>query len=113
MDRGRAGFLAAVETIAADEGFSLNAAKTRIARASERQQVLGLVVNDGINLARPVFDALKATLHNCRTRGWRTQNLIGATDFRAHLEGRIAWAESVNPLRARKLRQAFQQIDWA
>ncbi|MEQ1718861.1 MAG: reverse transcriptase family protein [Hyphomicrobium sp.] len=113
FDRGRAGFLDGIATIVEDEGFSLNAAKTRIARASERQQVLGLVVNNGINIARPTFDALKATLHNCKTRGWRTQNLTAVTDFRAHLDGRISWVESVNPARGRKLRDAFHEIDWA
>jgi len=35
------------------------------------------------------------------------------TDFRAHLDGRISWFETVNPARGRKLRRSFHDIDWA
>ena len=111
--RGRHAFLAAVSDIVEDEGFAINTRKTRVMPHAGRQQVLGLVVNDGINIARPAFDELKAVLHNCRIKGWRAQNRAGAGDFRAHLDGRISWVESVHPSRGLKLRAAFHQIDWA
>lgn len=113
FDRGREPFLAAVRDIVSDEGFELNSGKTRIARRHERQQVLGLVVNDGLNNARPSYDELKAILHNCRTKGWRAQNREARKDFRAHLDGRIAWVESVNHARGFRLRAAFEAIDWS
>ncbi|NOT40627.1 MAG: RNA-directed DNA polymerase, partial [Alphaproteobacteria bacterium] len=46
-------FLIAVAQIARDEGFALNAAKTRIMPRHTRQTVTGIVVNDHINVARP------------------------------------------------------------
>jgi len=105
-------FLKAVETIACDEGYALNAAKTRIMPRHTRQTVTGIVVNDHINVARTDFDALKATLANCLHHGPESQNREGHTDFRAHLDGRIAWIERLNLRRGEKLRRLFDATAW-
>ncbi len=81
-------------------------------RRSVRQRVTGLVVNQHINVARESYDRLKATLHNCLRRGPADQNRAGHRSFRAHLDGRIAWVESVNPGRGQKLRAMFEAIVW-
>jgi len=105
-------FLAAVDTIVADEGFTLNARKTRLMRRSGAQRVTGIVVNDHINVPRAHYDQLKAALHGCVTRGPAGENRTGACDFRAHLDGRVAWVETLNPARGAKLRILFERIDW-
>ncbi|MGE0045876.1 MAG: reverse transcriptase family protein [Hyphomonadaceae bacterium] len=111
--RGISGFLSLVETIVAGEGFALNTNKTRIMRASSTQRVTGVVVNQHVNAARGDYDALKATLYNCRTSGDpAAQNREGHSDFKAHLDGRINWVEQLNPLRGLKLRRIFNQIRW-
>jgi hypothetical protein len=104
--------LAAVEHIVRDEGFVLNAPKTRVMRRSGCQRVTGIVVNDHINVSRTVFDVLKATLHNCIKSGPALENRTGLSDFRAHLNGRITWVENVNPVRAERLRRMFDMIEW-
>lgn len=104
--------LAAVAEIARDEGFALNAGKTRIMRRSRQQCVTGVVVNERVNLARADYDALKALLHNCRTKGPGEQNRKGHPDFRAHLAGRVTWAEQLSPQRGARLRQSFEAITW-
>lgn len=105
-------FLKAVEAIARDEGYALNAAKTRIMPSHTRQTVTGIVVNDHINVARTDFDALKATLTNCLRHGPANQNRDAHADFRAHLDGRIAWVERLNLRRGEKLRRLFDAIAW-
>lgn len=112
--KGVSGFLSMVETIVDEEGFALNANKTSIMRASSTQRVTGVVVNQHVNAARKEYDALKATLHNCRTSSDpATQNREGVPDFKAHLDGRINWVEQLNPHRGLKLRLTFDQIKWA
>ncbi len=106
------GFQRTVETIVASEGFALNQAKTRIMRASGRQRVAGVVVNQHVNVARPYYDELKAILHNCSRHGPALQNRDGSRDFRAHLDGRVGWVESVNPGRGVRLREVFDTIMW-
>jgi hypothetical protein len=103
----------AVRAIAADEGFTLNAGKTRIMPASTRQRVTGIVVNAYCNIGRAEFDVLKAMLHNCVRFGPTAQNRAQVPDFRRHLDGRVTWAEQVNPARGSKLRRLFDRIDWS
>lgn len=105
-------FLKAVDAIARDEGYTLNAAKTRIMPRHTRQTVTGIVVNDHINIARTDFDALKATLANCARHSPASQNRDAHPDFRAHLDGRIAWVERLNLRRGEKLRRLFDAIIW-
>jgi RNA-directed DNA polymerase len=101
-----------VGTIVTEEGFSLNGCKTRIMHRSTRQRVTGLVVNDHLNVPRSDYDALKAILHNCVKLGPQEQNRSAVSDFRAHLDGRVAWVEAANPHRGAKLRQTFNAIRW-
>ena len=105
-------FVAGIDEIARSEGFVLNDRKTRIMRRGGCQRVTGIVVNDHINVPRAVFDALKATLHNCRRNGPVAENRAGLRDFRAHLDGKITWVEQVNPARAQRLRRMFDEIRW-
>jgi len=85
-------------------------------RASVQQRVTGLVVNAKPNIDRATYDRVKAILHNARYRGASTQvTKAGHTsvpDLRAYLEGTIAWLHAVHPLRASRLRQTFDAIDW-
>ena len=81
-------------------------------RASLRQRAAGVVINRHPNLSRVEFDRLKATLSNCARYGAASQNRSAVPEFRAHLEGRVAWAASLNPTRAEKLREILKRIDW-
>jgi RNA-directed DNA polymerase len=96
-------FVERVSLIAANEGFRLNPAKTRIRTAAERQALAGLVVNAAPAVARTEYDALRALLHNAARTGLDEQNRGGHADFRAYLAGRIAWVGHRHPARAAKL----------
>jgi hypothetical protein len=74
--------------------------------------VTGIVINQHPNPPRDEFDRLKALLHNAVRHGPESQNRTGEADFRAHLLGRIAWMEQLNPARAQRLRASFEQIIW-
>jgi hypothetical protein len=105
-------FLATVEGIARDSGYRLNTGKTRIMRRSRRQRVTGIIVNEHLNVPRAAYDVLKATLYNCIKNGPANENRDGLPDFRAHLDGRIQWVESLNPKRGARLRHLFENVRW-
>lgn len=105
-------FYATVHAIVLEEGFRVHGRKTRIMPQSVRQSAAGLVCNQHANLARDEFDRLKAILYNCVRQGPATQNRDARADFRAHLAGRVAFVESLNPARGRRLRLLFDQISW-
>jgi RNA-directed DNA polymerase len=104
---------ATVRAIVRAEGLHLNESKTTIMVASQRQRVTGVVVNRHPNVARDEYDRLRAILHNAaRAADPHTENREHVPDFRAHLRGRVAWVEHVNPARGAKLRARFDQIAW-
>jgi len=100
----------AAGVVVEDEGYTVNDRKTKIMTPSCRQQVTGIVVNTHLNVARDSFDVLKAILHNCIRNGLDAENRSGRPDFRAHLEGRVGWVESINPSRGGKLRAMLNKI---
>ena len=103
---GIAGLRAAVAEIAREEGFRVNADKTRLMTSAGRQSTCGVVVNRRPNVPRDEYDRLKAILHNAALDG------PGALT-RAHLEGRIAWVEFLNPARGARLRERLEGIDFS
>jgi hypothetical protein len=86
--------------------------KTRIMRQGVRQHLAGLIANQHVNVMRTDFDRLKATLTNCVRLGPDSQNRDAHSAFRAHLEGRVGFVETINPTKGERLRAIFEQIQW-
>jgi hypothetical protein len=101
-----------VAAIAYEEGFAVHHRKTRVMRQGVRQRLAGLTANEKVNVIRADFDVLKATLTNCVRSGPESQNRERHPAFRAHLEGRVAFVESVNPDKGRRLRTIMARIVW-
>jgi hypothetical protein len=101
-----------VAALLSDEGFAVNHHKTRIMGQGVRQRLAGLTANQRVNVIRRDFDRLKAILSNCLRHGPESQNRDAHSNFRAHLEGCVAFMESINPAKARRLRAVFDQIRW-
>lgn len=97
---------ATIAAVAREEGFRLNADKTRLMTSAGRQSTCGIVVNRRPNVAREEYDRLKAILHNAALDGPGSLS-------RAQLEGRVAWVEFLNPARGARLRERLARIDFA
>ena len=110
--RDSARFMSLVWRIVGEAGFVLNHRKTRVMRRGVRQRLAGLVVNEHPNIDRRVYDRLKAILTNCIRFGPEDQNRGSRPDFRAWLRGQVAFVHQVNPHRATRLEQLFDQIPW-
>jgi RNA-directed DNA polymerase len=110
--RGIHRFSTQVAAILKDEGFAVNHRKTRIMRASIRQHLAGMVVNQRLNVPRRDFDLLKAILTNCVRHGPESQNREGHPHFREHLAGRVSFLASTHPDRGKRLRALFERIKW-
>jgi hypothetical protein len=112
LERCARRFQVNVYRIALEEGFEVQTRKSRFMRQGVRQQLAGIVLNTRPNVARAEFERLKAILCNCVRHGPQYQNRDGHPDFRAHLRGRIAYVEMLNPARGRRLREWFSRIAW-
>jgi retron-type reverse transcriptase len=99
-----------VRAIVRDEGFAVNEAKGRVARASARQRVTGIVVNDKLGLPREELRRLRAILHRAKTTGLPAQNRESRADFEAYLRGKIAYLHMIDPARAAPLLAALDAV---
>jgi RNA-directed DNA polymerase len=57
-------------------------------------------------------ELLRAILFNCARSGPASQNRDAHPEFRAHLRGRVAWVESIDPGKGARLRRLFERIAW-
>lgn len=105
-------FAVRAAAIAMDEGFAVQHRKTRIMRQSVRQHLAGVVTNERLNVVRADFDRLKAILTNCVRHGPESQNRKRHPSFQMHLEGRVAFVETINPQKGARLRWILEQIQW-
>jgi retron-type reverse transcriptase len=103
-------FRAAVQRIIADERFTVNVKKTRIARRSARQTVTGLVVNDGLATPRQTRRRLRAILHNAGKTGLAGQNRDQRRDFRAYLQGLIGHVHAASARHAAPLAASLRRV---
>lgn len=109
--RERVGYLIArVRHIAGDEGFAVNAKKTRVLRPESRQTVTGLVVNVTPAVPRRVVRRLRAILHRAKSEGLAAQNRDGHPNFRGWVEGMIAYVAMAKPEVGRALRTALDEV---
>lgn len=99
--------LKSARAILAAEGLVEHPDKTKVMRASQQQEVTGIVVNTQLGLPRDTMRRLRATLHNCARHGLDSQNREGHPNFRGYLEGMVAYASMVNPEKAAPLRAAL------
>ncbi len=92
-----------VDQVCQQEGFTVNQRKFRVIRASQRQVVTGIVVNDGVRVPRELRRELRAIVHNCETQGVESQakrhpkfnGSVGA--FGQYLRGIAAYLNMVQP----------------
>ena len=84
----------------------------KVVRRSQRQEMTSVLVNEHPAVRRQDFDRLRAILHNCVRHAPSTQNRDGATDFRAHLAGRIAHVSQIDAKKGARLRRLFDEINW-
>ncbi len=108
---GKIGYLLArVRHIAADEGFQVNEAKTRVLRRAAAQSVTGIVVNTRPGVPRRMARALRAMLHRAGKQGLAAASPPGDAQFLARVRGRVAYVSMVNPQQGEPLRRALAAV---
>ncbi len=94
------------EHICRAEGFQINAEKTRIQRAGQRQTVTGVVVNQTAGLSRTRRRLLRSTIHRLSRK-----SAVPATATPQQVNGWLAYLRMLNPDQARVLQQRWGQAE--
>lgn len=102
--------LRAARAIIQSEGFEVNEKKTRVLRASRRQKVTGIVVNEKLNLSRKELRNFRALLHNVEKNGLEKENRQNHPDFWGYIQGFTSYIQMVRPDLGEKFAQQVKRI---
>jgi RNA-directed DNA polymerase len=92
------------------EGFEVNEEKTRVLRATSRQKVTGVVVNEKPNISRKELRNFRALLHQVEKNGPDRENRIGHPRFWEYILGYAGWIRMVRPDLEGKLAEKLARI---
>ena len=98
-----------VDQVCHQEGFFVNQRKFRVIRASQRQVVTGIVVNDELRVPRPERRRFRAILHNCRKFGVDSQ-ARGHPRFADYLRGLASYIHMVHPEEGVELLREIEEL---
>jgi RNA-directed DNA polymerase len=98
-----------VDQICHQEGFFINQRKFRVIRASQRQLVTGIVVNDELRVPRDARRRFRAVLHNCRKHGLEAQSR-GHPRFGDYLRGFASYVHMVHPEEGAELLRQVEEL---
>lgn len=105
-----------VHGIVHDEGFRINANKTRIQYKGERQEVTGIIVNgDRVKVNRNYKRELEQQIYYCKKYGVDDHlKKIGCvkTFYKEHLYGKAYFIKMVEPEAGKKFLASLDEIKW-
>lgn len=108
-----------IRYIVADEGFRLHPRKTRIFRRTRRQEVTGLVVNDGISVRRDLLRRFRAVLFQIEQDGPEGKRWGGSHNVMLSIEGFANFVAMVDQQKGanlqtqvRALQERFGRGEW-
>lgn len=105
-------FIKGVEKIVSDSGYRINGKKLHVQRPHRRQRLLGVVLNQKLNIPREQFRQMRSLLHNCVQTGFEAQVERAKRDSVENLHhwirGKIAYFGMVAPAKAAHLKALYQ-----
>ena len=103
--------IALVRDAVESAGFKLNQRKTKVEPHWKRQKVLGMVVNEKVNIPRYEYMRTRSIIHNCLVDGFDNQferaGMNSASGLKSHLRGKLAFFRQVDPIKAQRLKDQF------
>jgi hypothetical protein len=105
-------FVKGVEKIVNDSGYRINGKKLHVQRPHRRQRLLGVVLNQKLNIPREQFRQMRSLLHNCVQTGFQAQVSRAKKDdveaLHYWIKGKIAYFSMVAPAKAAHLKALYQ-----
>lgn len=106
-------FIKAVRAIIKESGYSVNNKKLRVARSGRQQRLLGMTINEKPNIMRTQYRRMRARIHQCKYKGFevvaKEMGIETGEKLKSEIEGKIAYYHMINPDKAAKLREQFNE----
>ncbi|MBL4632280.1 MAG: RNA-directed DNA polymerase [Kofleriaceae bacterium] len=102
--------LSQVEWLVAEEGFKIHPDKTRVFRRGRRQEVTGLVVNDGLSVPRAVLRRFRTLLFQIEKDGTDGKRWGASDDVLASAMGFANFVAMVQPEKGASLQTQVRKL---
>lgn len=105
-------FIKAVYEVIKKSGWRVNYQKLEIQRPGGHQRLLGMTVNQKINVQRDQYMRLRTIVHRCFYDGFDVGAQIAKVEpvkMVSWLRGQINWFSSINPAKAARIDVVFQE----
>lgn len=103
--------IATITQVVVDAGYRVNRRKLHVQRPNRRQKILGIVLNQKVNIPRESYRKFRSLLHNCVKDGFQAQvkraKKESVGQLHSWIAGKIAYFAMVAPERANKLRLIY------
>ena len=103
--------IALVRDAIENSGFKLNQKKTKVEPRWKRQKVLGMVVNEKVNIPRYEYMRTRSIIHNCLVDGFDNQyeraGMKSVSGLKSHIRGKLAFFQQVDKVKAQRLKDQF------
>ena len=103
--------IALVRDAVFNAGYQLNQQKTKIEPHWKRQKVLGMIVNEKVNIPRLEYMRIRSIVHNCVLHGFSSQYeracMGSAAGLMSHVRGKLAYFKQVDPIKAQRLKDRY------
>lgn len=97
--------------------FMVNTKKTKVEPNNRRQKVLGVVVNEKLNIQQAEYNRLRCLIHNCFMHGFESQyeraGQTSAAGLKSHIRGKLSYLKQVNAEKAEHLKEKFDLAEEA
>lgn len=104
--------------------YKINYEKIKVQYNNRRQHMLGIVVNEKVNIANDVYIHYRSLLHNCYTEGLEVNrirylhdkrtnanvDLDTNADFIRHIQGKVSYFKSINPAKQQRLKTLLDKV---
>jgi hypothetical protein len=106
-------FIRNVERAVQSCGYRINRKKLHVQRPHTRQKLLGVILNQKINLPREQYREMRSLLHNCVRHGFESQVERAGRDSLSNLHnwitGKLSYFKLIAPAKAQRLRVIYDE----
>jgi len=94
-------------------GFKMNTQKTKTEPKWRRQRVLGMVVNEKVNIPRLEYLRVRSLIHNCFVHGFDSQHkragMKTTAGLMSHIRGKLSFFKQIDAQKAARLQDKFER----
>jgi hypothetical protein len=104
-------FLDGVFGVIKKSGWRINMAKLEVQSPLRQQRLLGMTINQKINVQRAQFNRLRTIVHRCFYDGFEVGAQLAKQESgprtRSWIQGQISWFRAINPAKADQIQAVF------